>query len=658
MIRIRGLQQRLAIFLLLPVSLLLCAMITAGFYYTRDQLLEQWREVSILRLERSAHFVDMRLSHPKEWLQVFSYATGDTASSSLIDHLAERLRGMEGIADVEVTWFDEASPPAPAHNAGELETPMLPSLDGRGRGRVETSGIQHPHPTSPVEGEELDSPALAPAHRDGQHGPPQRKMGMEAGRGRMHFKRVVPIEITAPQYDAVTDHETVSLIASLAGEEGKIIGRIKVAIAFDYLVEDLRSSKLWQEHRIFLVDDTGKVLMCADPRERKQLGSSGNPLELATLKALQRQPFGTLLGPGHPPEEVSGFFRLREAPWTLVVLAPGREVLAPIIRFRFHFLVGGAAFIIFILALMRWVTGRTVSSIKAVAKAADNIARGTHTPLLPSKTHDEVGQLIESFNTMAEQLEERIRLKEALDLAMEVQQGLLPKEAPKAEGLDIAGKCIYCDETGGDYYDFLEFSELDGRIGVVVGDVAGHGIGAALIMATVRSLLRSRLTQPGTLSQVITDVNRLLCLDTSQTASFMTLFFMLADRVNEKINWVRAGHDPAIIYDFSTDSFSELRGTGVALGVDETLSFHEYEYPGWTGGQIIVVGTDGIWETTDDRGEMYGKERLLDLIRTHRSRPAEEIVQTITDALVQFRRTAPQQDDITLVVVKTEPLLC
>jgi sigma-B regulation protein RsbU (phosphoserine phosphatase) len=267
-----------------------------------------------------------------------------------------------------------------------------------------------------------------------------------------------------------------------------------------------------------------------------------------------------------------------------------------------------------------------------------------------------VGQLIESFNTMALQLEERIRLKEALDLAMQVQQSLLPKDAPQTEGLDIAGRSIYCDETGGDYYDFLEFSELEGRLGVVVGDVAGHGIAAALIMATVRSLLRSRVTQPGTLAEIITDVNRLLCLDTSQTASFMTLFFMLADRVNRKINWVRAGHDPAIIYDNASDLFSELRGSGIALGVDETLVFHEYEYGGWADGQIIVIGTDGIWEAENDHGEMFGKDRLRELMRECRAHSAQEILQTITEALTEFRRTAPQQDDITLVVVKTESL--
>ena len=277
-------------------------------------------------------------------------------------------------------------------------------------------------------------------------------------------------------------------------------------------------------------------------------------------------------------------------------------------------------------------------------------------PLLPAKTRDEVGQLIESFNTMALQLEERIRLKEALDLAMEVQQSLLPREAPQIEGLDIAGKSIYCDETGGDYYDFLEFSELEGRLGVVVGDVAGHGIGAALIMATVRSLLRSRITQPGTLAEIIRDVNRLLCLDTSQTSSFMTLFFMFADRLNRKINWVRAGHDPAIIYDSSTDSFNELRGSGIALGVDETLSFHEYEYGDWADGQIIVIGTDGIWEAENDATERFGKERLREIIREHRDASAQEILQTITDELTEFRKTEPQQDDITLVVLKTESL--
>jgi sigma-B regulation protein RsbU (phosphoserine phosphatase) len=106
------------------------------------------------------------------------------------------------------------------------------------------------------------------------------------------------------------------------------------------------------------------------------------------------------------------------------------------------------------------VTGGTVSSIRDISRAADRVARGDYGDPLPVKTRDEVGELTRSFNTMVLQLEERIRLKEALDVAMEVQQNLLPTEMPRAKGLDIAGESIYCDETGGDFYDFHKSIEV------------------------------------------------------------------------------------------------------------------------------------------------------------------------------------------------------
>jgi sigma-B regulation protein RsbU (phosphoserine phosphatase) len=261
--------------------------------------------------------------------------------------------------------------------------------------------------------------------------------------------------------------------------------------------------------------------------------------------------------------------------------------------------------------------------------------------------------LMQNFNTMVSQLQERMRLKEALGLAMEVQQSLLPREAPRIEGFDITGQSIYCDETGGDYYDFIEFSELgQGRVGVAVGDVAGHGIAPALLMTTVRALLRSRIIQPGNLAQMITDVNRLLCIDTSESGNFMTLFFMLMDSDNREVQWVRAGHEPALVYDPSTDSFSELYGEGIALGVDETWSFQENRQELWSDSQIVLIGTDGIWETENPQGEGFGKKRLMEIIRQHKNRSSEEIVQAITDALAIHRDTAPQQDDVTMVVIK------
>jgi sigma-B regulation protein RsbU (phosphoserine phosphatase) len=414
---------------------------------------------------------------------------------------------------------------------------------------------------------------------------------------------------------------------------------------------NLGATGWWQSRRAFLVDNDGKVLVCTDP-DRKQLGENNDPLELATVRAIKEQKSGTILGQGHPPSEVSGFHQLEEAPWSVVMVAPGREILAPIVKFRNYYIVGGSLFVLSILLLIRLVTGRTVSSIKDVSSAAESIAQGEYSAFLPVKTKDEVGQLRQNFNTMVLQLQERMRLKQEMNLAMEVQQSLLPQRAPQIEGFDIAGKSIYCDETGGDYYDFIEFPEL-GLMGVAVGDVAGHGIAPALLMTTVRAFLRSRVfTKPEDLADAITDVNRLLCIDTAETGNFMTLFFMLIDSGNGKVRWVRAGHEPAVVYDPSTDSFSELHGDGIALGVDETWSFQENEQELWSDSQIVLIGTDGIWESENPQGEGFGKKRVREIIREQKNKSSEAIVQAITEALAIHRDTAPQQDDVTMVVIK------
>jgi len=599
MIRIKSLQQRLMLFLFLPVAALLIGMGMIGFVYARNSLLTQWREAAVLKLQRAAHDVDMRLSRPLKWLEMYNDTGGEHFDEHTQEWILEQLRQLEGVVKVELDRVDE-----------ERDEAML--------------------------------------HMHLQHHGSQGSMM----RGMMQFHRARIAEITPPRYDSLLQHETVSIISELNDANGAKLGQLEVVIRFDYLLENLGATGWWQSRRAFLVDNDGKVLVCTDP-DRRQLGENNDPLELATLKAIKEQTSGTILGQGHPPKEVSGFYQLEEAPWSVVMVAPGKTILAPIVKFRNYYIVGGSLFVLLILLLIRLVTGRTVSSIKDVSSAAESIAQGDYSAFLPVKTKDEVGQLRQNFNTMVSQLQERVELKEAMGLAMEVQQSLLPREAPRIEGFDIAGQSIYCDETGGDYYDFMEFSELGhGRVGVAVGDVAGHGIAPALLMTTVRALLRSRIIQPGGLAQMITDVNRLLCIDTSESGNFMTLFFMLMDSDNREVQWVRAGHEPAIVYDPSTDSFSELYGDGIALGVDETWSFQENRQELWSDSQIVLIGTDGIWETENPQGEGFGKKRLMEIIRQHKNRSSEEIVQAITDALAIHRDTAPQQDDVTMVVIK------
>jgi sigma-B regulation protein RsbU (phosphoserine phosphatase) len=465
--------------------------------------------------------------------------------------------------------------------------------------------------------------------------------------------RVITIEVSPSCQITCDAGLTVSLIADLKNNTQENIGSLEAVMPFDYLIETIRSSGWWQSNKAFLVDLNGRILTATSPEGRRQLGETGDILEMKAFEALKEKSLGIVFGPGFPVFEVIGFYRLKEAPWTLVMIAPAKEILSPMISFRNYYLIIGLASVLSILLLIRWVTGKTVAAIKDVSIAAGKLANGDFGQALSVNSHDEVGELTSSFNAMAHQLKERMRLKESLDLAKEVQQNLLPQQSINFCGLDIAGKSLYCEDTGGDYYDFLQFPELgESRIGVAVGDVAGHGISAALLMTTTRALLRSRIIRPGNLSQIVGDVNRLLGVDTALSGNFMTLFVMVIDCKNKWIQWVRAGHDAAEVYDPVSDSFRELGGSGMALGVDDAWNYQQYQEAGCTGNEIILIGTDGIWETENPLGERFGKERLRQIIRQWSRSSSSDMIEAVLSAITDFRQTSVQMDDITLVVVK------
>ena len=270
-------------------------------------------------------------------------------------------------------------------------------------------------------------------------------------------------------------------------------------------------------------------------------------------------------------------------------------------------------------------------------------------------SNDEIGYTGDIINEMTEGLKERDRIRHSLELAMEVQQSLLPKEDPHFEGLDITGRSIYCDETGGDYYDFIEFDAAKkNKIGIVIGDVSGHGISSAFLMATARAFIRQRSSLPGSMSEILSDVNRQLCRDVQDSGSFVTMFYMIIDVSQKSLNWVRGGHEPAIFYDPDTDRFEELRGSGIALGVDREFGFVANEKRGLSKGQIIVLCTDGIFEAQNINGEMFGKKAVFEIIRKKAAATAGGILSTLTESLRQFQANKENEDDVTLVVIKIE----
>jgi sigma-B regulation protein RsbU (phosphoserine phosphatase) len=289
-----------------------------------------------------------------------------------------------------------------------------------------------------------------------------------------------------------------------------------------------------------------------------------------------------------------------------------------------------------------------------IIQSLRNVRNGKFDKKIQVTTNDEIGYTGDVINEMTEGLKERDRMRQSLSLAMDVQQHLLPRRDPAVEGLDIAGKSIYCEETGGDYFDYLKVGkDGQGKIKVVVGDVSDHGIPSALLMTTARAFLRQRAASPGKLNQIVADVNRQIATDVEESGQFMTLFICAIDRRNQSIRWVNAGHDPAVIFDQSTGDFDELSGHALPLGVSEKAAYQEYQRK-IQPGQIILIGTDGIWESQNGRREMFGKKRFRDLIRAHAGEPAKDILQSVITNLDEFRHPFEKEDDVTLVVIKVE----
>ena len=294
-------------------------------------------------------------------------------------------------------------------------------------------------------------------------------------------------------------------------------------------------------------------------------------------------------------------------------------------------------------------------SLLRIAAAAKKLSGGDFSVKLGLRTGDERDLVVQAFNEMGPKLEDHLRLNQSIDLAMKVQQNLLPAEDPSLPWLDLAGRSVYCDETGGDYYDYLGDTDNNPqKITIVVGDVSGHGISSALLMASARAYLRQRTSLPGSLDQMITDVNRQLTVDVADSNSFMTLFCLKVDRDPPLLTWVRAGHDPAILYDPKKDVFEELQGVGIPLGADGSWVYAQSTKAGNLKGQIILIGTDGIWETSNPNSEMFGKNRVRGLIRQNASGSAKDIMQAIFDDLNRFRAGKKFEDDVTLVVLKIQ----
>ena len=469
------------------------------------------------------------------------------------------------------------------------------------------------------------------------------------------------IRISSLGFNTRLNGQTVSVVAEFVDTTGAVGFHIEVVVEFYDLVQQIVNAPWWKGNKAFLLDRNGTILASTEWGEARnnteppqRIFGSASELEAKTWQAIQHNNSGTVFSPGMPPKIVTGFYRLKEAPWTLVVMAAGATVLQPIITFTTYYYLLCAIGILCVLIYLWVITTKATRSINRISTAANGLAKGVFGPPLIIESNDEIGDLTHSFNTMSNQLKERIQLRQEMSLAGEVQKNLLPQTGFEAEGLDIAVLTKYCDQTGGDYVDIIKTSLTKRCATVVVGDVVGHGIGASLLMTTLRALIRGRASMPGSPDDITNDVNRLLCQDTLRSGNFATLFYLTVDCSQKTMEWVRCGHEPALVFCPKQNTFTELKGPGLAMGVDKDWQATLNSCQFLDDNQVLLIGTDGIWDIENSQGEFFGKERTQDLIVQYAHLPARKIIRNIVEEIEIFRGNQARNDDLTLAIIKTQ----
>jgi serine phosphatase RsbU (regulator of sigma subunit) len=250
---------------------------------------------------------------------------------------------------------------------------------------------------------------------------------------------------------------------------------------------------------------------------------------------------------------------------------------------------------------------------------------------------------------LTRELVERQHIERELSIAREIQASFLPDRAPVVAGFDLAGRALPHRRVGGDYYDFISIS--DSRLGLAIADVSGKGIPAALIMAGFRASLLAEIRNEFAIRAVMRKVNSLL-YESTDRSKFVTAFYGVLDFKNRVLIFTNAGHNPPIIA--RGDEVLALLEGGVALGVLPDAHYEEKPIA-LRPDDVLVLYTDGVSEAESPAGELFGQQRLERLVVTLRQRTAQEILDAIIEAVLEWCGEPGQTDDLTLMVVKVLP---
>jgi PAS domain S-box-containing protein len=289
----------------------------------------------------------------------------------------------------------------------------------------------------------------------------------------------------------------------------------------------------------------------------------------------------------------------------------------------------------FVLAIIRDITER-----KRIEEEVRQLNRD-----LEKRVAERTEQLKRAMVKQQQEAQERQRIEQELHVARLIQQTLLPKSVPRLPGYDVAAYYQPATEVGGDFYDFLELE--DGHLGLLVGDATGHGMPAALLMATTRGMLRAGAQTSDSPSEVLERVNNSLCPDIPPNM-FVTCLTAFLDSTSGQLQYANAGHD--LPYLRHADGVSELRATGMPLGLMPNMSYEQKEIT-LKPGESVLLYSDGLVEAHDSQHEMFGIPRMERLIGRHPG--GATLMDFLLAEMERFTgEDWEQEDDITLLTLQ------
>jgi serine phosphatase RsbU (regulator of sigma subunit) len=431
-------------------------------------------------------------------------------------------------------------------------------------------------------------------------------------------------------------------------QDGKVVGKANAMLNLDRTLRTVFAFARRDQGEIPFAIDTRGVLHNPDPEQRRVLESFG----VASL--------GPAATDGNPRRAGDWLIVARKDPsgLTFGIARPIGESLREIRRASVRNLSLGLLVIALALIGIVPISHGMTRHLTSLDAGVRQLAGGDFKARVPVRSSDEFGSLAKAFNQMAEDLErhqalvvERERLRKELELSRLIQTEMLPRAPLRLGAAEIKGISIPAREVGGDFFNYFALS--DGRLALLVGDVSGKGVSAALLMANVQATLRARLAQETDLARLATDLDREID-ETTPGPVYLTLFLGILDTARQELRYVNAGHNPQFVI-HEGNGFEVMNATGLPIALYPGQPYREEVVPARPG-DLLFFYTDGLVEAEDESGEMFGFDRLKALLGREQHHAVDTVLHEVEDAVRRFRGNQEPMDDATMMVLRLSPV--